>query len=191
MRLEKLFLALADSLDSDLEIEKAGAGALREAAGSEVVNGSSTPLPESFAKIFAESDAHPVCKLIAQTPFNWTPPQTSSDPKYIADSVAKVHVELIGPEGLVKSDKVRLGLYGMAPGHSYGIRTHLAEEVFVMLAGEAEWKKGDDPYKPLRAGDRAFHPSMTPHANRTVDHAFMSIYIWRGDVSTDSYQYRG
>lgn len=191
MRLEKLFLALADCLDSDLEIEKTGANALRGAAGSEVGTGSSTPLSESFARIFAEPDAHPVCELIAQMPFNWTPPQTSSDLKYIADSVAKVHVELVGPEGLVKSDEVRLGLYGMAPGHSYGIRTHLAEEVFVMLAGEAEWKKDDEPYKPLRAGRRAYHPSMTPHANRTREHAFMSIYVWRGDVSTDSYKYQG
>lgn len=189
--LKNLFEALADVLDTGLAIEQAGRSALLDAKHAVCGVSHSGPLPQTYLDIFDQPDANPVCAHIRESPFSWAPPQTSDDPKYIADSVAKAHIELIGPDGLVHSDNFRMGLYGMLPGYEYGIRTHLAEEVFVMLAGEADWRKGDGDYQPLRAGDRSYHPSMMPHANRTRDQAFMSIYIWRGDVSTDSYVYSG
>lgn len=191
MRLEPLIIALADAFDEGRPIEKAGRDALLAAASVIELRETGAPLPSEFLDILAREDAHPCCDLIAQTPFDWAPPQTSDDPSYIAVSKPKVHVELIGPDGLVTSEEVRLGLYGMLPGAEYGIRTHLAEEVFVMLAGRADWRTGSGAYNELVPGDRSHHPSMTPHANRTRDHAFMSIYVWHGDVSTDSYVYEG
>ncbi|MGI9350674.1 MAG: dimethylsulfonioproprionate lyase family protein [Rhizobiaceae bacterium] len=190
-QLSELFTALADTLDGDLEIEKVGRSALLNAAEEEITATSGAPFSQPYLEIFKENDAHPVCQMITQANFDWVPPSTSDDPLYVAHSVAKAHVELVGPDGLAKSDEVRMGLYGMLPGHEYGLRTHLAEEVFVMLAGEADWKRGERNYEALRAGARSYHPSMTPHANRTRNHAFMSIYVWYGDVSTDSYVYQG
>ncbi len=137
------------------------------------------------------ADAHPVCALITHLPFHWAPPQSSTDPLYTAHSVAKVHVELLGPGGLVTSDRVRLGLYGMLPHSEYGIRTHPAEEIYVMLAGEADWKRDAEPYAPHGPGARSYHPSMMPHASRTRDMAFMSVYVWHGDISTENYAYAG
>lgn len=192
MLLNKLYLAIADVLDGDLEIERAGAVALTDAANmGDIHSSGSTPLADDYLKIFAEVDAHPLCSMIAEAELNWAPPTISDDPKYVADSLAKAHVDLIGPEGIVPSASIRVGLYGMQSGHEYGIRTHLAEEIFVMLAGEADWLRGESGYATLRAGARAYHPSMLKHANRTRDHAFMSIYIWHGDVSADSYEYAG
>lgn len=60
-----------------------------------------------------------------------------------------------------------------------------------MLAGSAFWKVADAPYQQLFAGQRSHHPSMMPHATRTQDDAFMSIYIWDGDIATDNYRYFG
>ncbi|MDP5348599.1 MAG: dimethylsulfonioproprionate lyase family protein, partial [Paracoccaceae bacterium] len=79
--------------------------------------------------VMTRPDALPVCSLIAALPFDWAPPQTSSTPLYVEHSRAKVHVELLGPDGLIRSDRVRLGLYGMTPHAEYGIRTHPAEEI--------------------------------------------------------------
>ena len=191
MRLEQLFHALADAFEHHSPIEVAGRDALKRAAPTARLTVTGDPLPIPVLEVLSADDAHPSCALIASTPFIWAPPQTSSDPEYIADSRPKVHVELIGPEGLVESDEIRLGLYGMLPGAEYGIRTHLAEEVFVMLAGEADWKRGEMDYSPLTAGQRSHHPSMMPHANRTRDKAFMSIYVWHGEISTESYAYTG
>jgi hypothetical protein len=30
-----------------------------------------------------------------------------------------------------------------------------------------------------------------PHASKTEDKAFMSVYAWVGDLSTDAYEYSG
>ena len=109
----------------------------------------------------------------------------------MAHSLRKAHVELVGPDGLVESDSIRLGLYGMKPGANYGIRTHPAEEVFVMMAGRADWKRGDAPIAELGPGERSHHPSMMPHATRTNDRAFLSVYAWIGNVTTDGYVYHG
>lgn len=191
MHLEPLFLALADAFDGDRLIENVAHEALRENASATFLSEFGEPLPQPVLDVVLRDDAHPSCAMIADTPFLWSPPQTSDDPKYVADSKPKVHVELIGPDGLVASDEVRLGLYGMLSGHEYGLRTHPAEEIFIMLAGEADWKCGTTDYRPLGPGERSYHPSMLPHANRTRNQAFMSIYIWHGDVSTEKYSYLG
>ena len=79
----------------------------------------------------------------------------------------------------------------MHPHADYGLRTHQAEEVFVMLAGEAFWKRGDGAYMLARPPERSYHPSGLAHATRTGRQAFLSVYVWCGDLSTDSYVYRG
>jgi hypothetical protein len=109
----------------------------------------------------------------------------------VAHSLPKVNVELLGPDGLIKSNVIRLGLYGMLPNFEYGIRTHPAEEVFVMLAGQAHWKRDNAPYVPHGPGERSYHPSMMQHANRTAEQTFLSVYVWHGDISTQGYVYDG
>lgn len=191
MSLPDLFRAVAAAFDGPEEIEAVAKEALLAANPPMRFTGDPTPLPESILAVMRAPDAHSVCDLIASEPLAWAPPRTSASAAYVAHSTFKAHVELIGPDGICPSDDVRLGLYGFQPGGDYGLRTHPAEEIFVMVAGEGEWKRGQDDYIPLRAGGRVFHPSMMPHATRSRDSAFMSLYVWRGDVSTDGYAYHG
>jgi mannose-6-phosphate isomerase-like protein (cupin superfamily) len=137
------------------------------------------------------SDAHKVCKDILDIPFEWLPPETSDDPLYVAHSHSKAHVELLGPDGIIQSNNVRLGLYGILPNSEYGIRTHPAEEVFIMLAGEADWLRETENYHVKHVGEYSYHPSGMHHATKTNHLAFMSVYIWTGDVSTEGYRYLG
>jgi hypothetical protein len=191
MNLRPLFVEL-ESVFSGLEgIESYVRNALQKAQTEVALPSSTAPLPEPLIDVMERIDAHPICKLIAKAPFNWVPPQTSSDPLYAKHSKSKVHIELLGPGGLVNSDEVRLGLYGMMPNAEYGMRTHEAEEVYIMLAGAVDWKLSNAPYKSHFSGDRSYHPSMMPHANRTRELAFMSVYAWHGDLSTESYVYSG
>ena len=60
-----------------------------------------------------------------------------------------------------------------------------------MLAGKADWIRGDSDYQTLYPGDRSHHLSEMPHATRTTDSAFMSVYVWTGDISTENYVYKG
>ena len=194
--LKSLFEELAAVFNGYMPIENYAQNALLAASDDTLaVEASKTLAGNALAKpyldVMSAPDAHPVCKLIKQIPFDWAPPKTSSDPLYIEHSLAKAHVELLGPNGLVRSDSVRLGLYGMMPDSEYGVRTHPANEIYVMLAGEAEWKRADDPYIVHVPGERSYHPSMMEHANRTTRRAFMSVYVWHGDISTDNYHYAG
>ena len=104
------------------------------------------------------ADANPICKLITEMQFNWAPPEIPNDPLYIKHSISKVHVELLGPNGLVKSDKVCLGLYDMKPGAEYRVRTHAAEKIYIMLAGDVDWKLCSAPYALHLPGEQSYHP---------------------------------
>ena len=191
MPLSALCEALAEVFDGPLEVEQRARAALLEASSRARPPGTTVPLPASVLEVMTARDAHPACQIVAATPLNWVPPQTSADPDYVAHSLRKVHVELVGPDGLAPSNCIRLGLYGMRPHANYGIRTHPAEEVFVMMAGRASWKRGDLPFAQLGPGERSHHPSMMPHATSTGDSAFLSVYAWIGDIRTDGYVYHG
>lgn len=191
MLLDDLFTALLPVFDTSKPIERDARAAMVEAIGQIENHDTPTKLAQDYLDILARKDAHGSAPAIANTPLRWTPPMTSNDPLYVEHSKPKAHVELVGPEGFAPSDTLRIGLYGMLSGHKYGIRTHPAEEVFIMLAGQALWKRGDADYEALGPGGRSYHPSMMPHANKTADQAFMSIYVWRGDISKENYVYTG
>lgn len=191
MALSDLFAQLADILSPELAIERRAKEVLLSADGDVALPASNAPLPAPILAVMQEPGALPVCAEIARLPFSWAPPRTSSDPEYVRVSAAKAHVELLGPGGLVKSDAIRLGLYGMLPNAEYGMRRHPAEEVYVMLAGTCDWARGTEAYEALGPGERSFHPTMMPHANRSGPRGFMSIYIWQGDLSDSDYVYEG
>ena len=187
----KLFLLnLADVFDGDIEIEKTVRRELCKVSQAKFST-KQYPLPAPILQVLQQPDAHPLCGDIIGMPFDWRPPETSNSPLYAKHSIFKSHVELVGPDGLVKSKALRLGLYGMLPNSEYGVRTHPAEEIYIMLAGECYWKRGDAPYCCKRSNDRSYHPSLMPHASKTKDQAFMSVYAWIGDLSTDAYEYSG
>ena len=191
MTLASLFDGLCDILSDDHSIESNAKAELRRLKAQIGPLGKSSRLKEPFLDVMARDDAHPICSLIGEVPFHWAPPETSSAPLYKDHSHFKAHVELLGPTGLVTSSKIRLGLYGMLPHSEYGIRTHPAEETYIMLAGSAFWKVDDAPFGQLFTGQRSYHPSMVTHATRTGDDAFMSIYIWDGDIAAEKYRYFG
>ena len=188
--LKSFLLNLADVFNGDIEIEKTARRELRKVSRAKFST-MQCPLPAPIISVLQQSDAHPLCGDIIGMPFDWRPPETSNSPLYAKHSIFKSHVELVGPDGLVKSKELRLGLYGMLPNSEYGVRTHPAEEIYIMLAGECYWKRGDAPYCCERSNGRSYHPSLLPHASKTEDQAFMSVYAWVGDLSTDAYEYSG
>ena len=188
--LKSFLLNLADVFDGDIEIEKTARRELRKISQANFST-KQCALPAPILSVMQQSDAHPLCGDIVEMPFDWRPPETSKSPLYAKHSIFKSHVELVGPDGLVKSESIRLGLYGMLPNSEYGVRTHPAEEIYIMLAGECFWKRGDAPYCCERPNGRSYHPSMMPHASKTENQSFMSVYVWVGDLSTDAYEYSG
>ena len=188
---KNLFLKLAEVFNGNQEIERFASQELIANAHTPLVLGSGKPLASDFINTMQYEYAHPICSLILEIPFDWAPTETSNSRLYKQHSIFKAHVELLGPDGLVHSNKVRIGLYGMLPHSEYGIRTHPAEEIYIMLAGNCLWKRGAQAYQLAGVGGRSYHPSMLPHATKTEQSAFMSVYLWASDLSKKQYSYDG
>ncbi len=190
--LSALYRDVASALDGQLPIEEAARAALlRHSEAATFDESAAVALPAAIADVMLANDAHPCCKTLLDMPLPWLPPVTSDDPAYQAVNAHKVLVELVGPDGLVRSDNIRVGVYGIKPGVHYGVRTHPAEELFVTLAGRGDWLKNDEDFAEYGPGARRHHGSMEPHATRTREFAFMSIYVWTGNVSFEDYVYQG
>ena len=163
--LKSFLLNLPDLFDGDIEIEKTARRERRKVSQA-YFSTKQCALPAPILSVMQQSNAHPLCGDIIEMPFDWRPPETSKSPLYAKHSIFKSHVELVGPDGLVKSESIILGFYGMLPNSEYGVRTHPAEEIYIMLAGECFWKRRDAPYCCERPNGRSYHPSMMPHASK-------------------------
>jgi mannose-6-phosphate isomerase-like protein (cupin superfamily) len=90
---------------------------------------------------------------------------------------------LIGGGGPYVSDSLGAYVVYMPPGLFYPYHHHPAEELYFILAGEAEFLMEGAPSKTLRPGDHVLHPSNRPHATCTHAHPFMALVLWRGNMS--------
>jgi hypothetical protein len=94
--------------------------------------------------------------------------------------------ELIGLRGPVPSENIACGFLLLAPAIEYPRRAHAAEEIYLPLAGEALWQRGDEGFIACPCGSPIHHPSWLPHATRTIS-ALLCLYIWRnGDLLAKS-----
>ena len=67
-------------------------------------------------------------------------------------------------------------------GLYYPWHHHPAEELYLVLAGEAEFSIHGQTPKTLRPGDTTYHASMKPHAMTTHDHPVMAYVLWRSNL---------
>ncbi len=94
------------------------------------------------------------------------------------------YVVLAGPGGLVESTDLALGFLVLGPHTHYPTHRHPAVEIYVVGAGNAEWRKGEDPWRLEPPGRVIRHETMMPHATRTLAEPLLAIYLWRGDLKT-------
>ncbi|WP_120501991.1 dimethylsulfonioproprionate lyase family protein [Roseovarius sp. EL26] len=92
--------------------------------------------------------------------------------------------EIIGIDAPFGATDIRAFVVYQPAGFHYPWHHHPAEEIYMVVAGEAEFHlEGENP-QTLRPGDTAFHPSNAPHALITRDHPVMAYVLWRGDLNT-------
>ena len=98
-------------------------------------------------------------------------------------------LELIGPQGMIPSDRVAAGLYVQERGRYYRLHAHAAEETYVTLGGTAMWTAGDQPPRCRGAGAWIHHPPWCPHATRTGAEPLLAAWRWSGDLRAETYRY--
>jgi len=99
--------------------------------------------------------------------------------------------ELVGPDGMIYSEHLRVGLFVQSANLNYVTREHAAEETFIMLGGSAYWQVEDEPPTLCKTGDMIYHPSNIPHATVTKDEPFIAAWRWTGDIKYDQYTLTG
>lgn len=88
--------------------------------------------------------------------------------------------EILGKRGPFVSERIRAGIGIYPPAIEYPIHRHQAEEIYILLAGTADYMIGEAEGLRRVPGDVVFIESNTPHGFRTGDQAFAVYYLWQG-----------
>jgi len=88
--------------------------------------------------------------------------------------------ELIGLRGPIASSRLACGVLLLGPEIEYPPHSHAAEEIYVPLAGTADWLRGGEGWRRRRPGELIHHPSGVAHAMRTGEQPLLALYLWRG-----------
>jgi quercetin dioxygenase-like cupin family protein len=91
---------------------------------------------------------------------------------------------LIGPAGAYSSDQLLGFVVYMPPNLWYPWHQHPAEELYTVLAGEAEFLREGAKVETLGVGESAFHASNQPHAMETKDQSVLAYVTWRNHFET-------
>ncbi len=101
-----------------------------------------------------------------------------------ADFLAKFGCyELFGWEGHFDCQSTRGFIVYTPGGLYYPWHHHPAEEIYFILAGEAEFATEGNAPKMLRPGDTVFHQENQPHNMQTHEKGVLAWVQWRGDMS--------
>ena len=92
--------------------------------------------------------------------------------------------ELFGLEGHFECTTTRGFVVYSPPGLYYPWHHHPAEEIYFILAGEADFATDGNQPRTLGPGDSVFHRSNEPHNMITRDKGVFAWVQWRGDLKT-------
>jgi hypothetical protein len=93
------------------------------------------------------------------------------------------YAELIGPNGFFAGDDFLLGLLLLGPGIHYRDHHHAAPELYWLLTGPSEWRRGSGDFKMRDAGDVIWHEPSIVHSTRTLRTPLLAVWAWTRDVS--------
>jgi hypothetical protein len=94
--------------------------------------------------------------------------------------------ELIGPDAPLDAPACRIGFTLMAPHTFYPLHAHPAIELYLVIAGNAQWATPESD-RIVPPGEFVLHRSNQPHAMRTHAEPLLALYGWRGDLETSAY----
>ena len=92
--------------------------------------------------------------------------------------------ELFGLEGHFDCRKTRGFMVYSTGDLYYPWHHHPAEEMYFILAGEAEFATEGNTPKMLKPGDHVFHAENQPHNMQTYEKGVLAWVQWRGDLTT-------
>ena len=95
--------------------------------------------------------------------------------------------EIIGPKGIIDNPSMRVGLLFQLDHVAYPKHWHSAEELYLVLLGEAQWSVDDDSSEVRSPENFVHHKSNQPHSMTTIDEPLLAMWGWTGDIDGQSY----
>ncbi|MCV0427796.1 MAG: hypothetical protein K5905_20255 [Roseibium sp.] len=95
--------------------------------------------------------------------------------------------ELLGPDGHIHDNQIRVGLLVSEPFTDYPVSNHSGEETYFVISGEAEWVVGSGNYQCYPPGSLIHHPSWEIHGRRTLSEPFLGAWRWSGDLDLSTF----
>jgi len=97
--------------------------------------------------------------------------------------------ELVGPSGMVVNNHVRVGLFFQNSDVNYPNHHHAAEELYLVISGEAKWSKASEPAATLKQPlNFIHHKSWEMHAMQTQSEPLLALWCWAGNIDFSQYK---
>ena len=95
--------------------------------------------------------------------------------------------EIIGPKGIIDNPSIRVGLLLQLDHVPYPKHWHSAEELYLVLLGEAHWSVDDGSSEVRSQENFVHHKSNQPHSMTTIKEPLLAMWGWTGDIDGQSY----
>ena len=95
--------------------------------------------------------------------------------------------EIIGPKGIIYNPSMRVGLLLQLDHVPYPKHWHSAEELYLVLLGEAHLSVDDGSPEVRSPETFVHHKSNQPHSMTTIDEPLLAMLGWTGDIDGQSY----
>ena len=92
-----------------------------------------------------------------------------------------VFAEIVGEQGLIVSENIRIGLFLQKPYVNYPLHAHESEELYFILSGTASWEIDDKKFSVI-LGSIIKHKSYQYHATFTKEETLFALWIWTGKI---------
>ncbi len=93
------------------------------------------------------------------------------------------YADVVGPYGgLFAAEGYHLGPIIFGPHMDYPAHAHPAAELYYLVAGLGEWRRGDDAWTARPPGSLIHHSPNMAHAARTADEPVLALVCLFGDV---------
>lgn len=110
--------------------------------------------------------------------------QYEDEPDMATFRRAYAYTLLVGPEAPLRSDCVKAGVTLQGPDILYPPHAHKAKELYAVIGGTAQWKRGVEPWTVRPPGDFVLHPSGVRHAMQTNSEPVLALVAWTSDIDS-------
>ena len=94
--------------------------------------------------------------------------------------------EIIGPKGIIDNPSMRVGLLLQLDHVPYPKHWHSAEELYLVLLGEAHWSVDDGSSEVRSPENFVHHKSNQPNNITTIEEPLLAMWGCTGDVNGQS-----